>query len=252
MDQSDITEQNRIAWEAQSYEAWVSAYGQPDVAAAKLIANPEHKLRRLLPHIDHDIRGNRIANPLGSHGRIATALALLGAEVVVFDLSASNKRYALELAKSAGVRIGYELGDFLTTSKDNKDPFDVVVMELGILHYFIDLNAFVSAVRHLLKPNGRMVLNEFHPVLSKTIQMDGGSLSLKGDYFSSAIVESDTPYGQSLDKPDLPPCLSRQWTLGEIVTAFIEGGFRIQQFVEGPSWNHAQLPGTFTLVADSI
>lgn len=40
----------------------------------------------------------KIANPCGSNGRIAVPLALLGADVTIFDISEENKRYALELA----------------------------------------------------------------------------------------------------------------------------------------------------------
>lgn len=85
MDQEEITNQNRTAWESQSYEAWVAAYGAPSLAAAELVRDPNHKLRRILPYLNSP-RGEKITNPLGSHGRVAVSLALLGAEVTVFDI----------------------------------------------------------------------------------------------------------------------------------------------------------------------
>ena len=42
-----------------------------------------------------------------------TPLALLGAEVTIFDISEGNKRYALEAAEAAGVKISFEVGDVL-------------------------------------------------------------------------------------------------------------------------------------------
>ena len=145
MDQAEIAIQNRTAWESQSYEAWVSAYGTPALAAAELVRDPKHTLRRILPYLKNP-ENEKIANPLGSHGRVAVSLALLGADVTVFDISATNRRYAVELAASAGVRIQYELGDFIQTSKQQSDQFDQVIMELGVLHYFSDLNSFVQAL----------------------------------------------------------------------------------------------------------
>ena len=109
--------------------------------------DPEHKLRRLLPHLG-EIRGRRIGNPLGSHGRVAVAFALLGARVTVFDLSAENRRYAIELAAAADVAIDYVVGHFLDVAVEvYSASFDAMVMELGILHYFSDLRAFVELSR---------------------------------------------------------------------------------------------------------
>ena len=47
--------------------------------------------------------GIKIANICGSCGKKAVPLAILGAEVTVFDISEDNKRYALEVAAAAKV-----------------------------------------------------------------------------------------------------------------------------------------------------
>ena len=51
----------------------------------------------------------RVANICGSCGKIAVPLAILGAEVTVFDISEDNKRYALEVAEAANVTIHFEV-----------------------------------------------------------------------------------------------------------------------------------------------
>ena len=48
----DITDANRRAWNAQRYEAWLSAFESPKAEAAKIIADPERILRRLSPYLD--------------------------------------------------------------------------------------------------------------------------------------------------------------------------------------------------------
>jgi hypothetical protein len=102
MEQHEFAARNRLAWEADSYGAWVRRYGTQIDAAATIVADPAHSLRRVLQYLG-DPSGLTIANPLDSHGRIATALALLGARVTVFDISDSNARYARALASAAGV-----------------------------------------------------------------------------------------------------------------------------------------------------
>ena len=247
MDQNEITERNRIAWGAESYQAWVNHYGPPREAAAAILSDPQHTLRRLLEFVG-DPKGLTIANPLGSHGRVATALALLGANVTVFDVSESNSRYARELAYEAGVSFDYVVGDFLATAIERSNQFDTVVMELGIVHYFIEIDRFVASVRGLLKPTGRLVLNEFHPLLKKSFDANSGKPIFKGDYFWTETEEAQTPY-EIFVASEVPTCQVRRWNLGEIATAFASGRFRIERLLEHPSWEFDQLPGTFTLVA---
>jgi SAM-dependent methyltransferase len=248
MDQEEIVNQNRIAWESQSYDAWVCAYGTPALAAARLIRDPRHKIRRILPYLKNP-ENRKIANPLGSHGRVATSLALLGADVTVFDISATNRRYALELAESAGVRIQYELGDFIKLAKQHGNQYEYVVMELGVLHYFSDLNIFVRALATILQPKGVVVLNEFHPILKKSIAIAEDGITLTGDYFSNDLETAETPFAAFINDQIVPLCLVRRWNLGEIVTAFADCGFRLNKLIEEPSSDMEQLPGTFTLVA---
>ena len=50
---------------------------------------------------------------MGSNGTKAVALALLGAEVTVVDVSPGNAKYAQELAAAAGVELQYEVCDVL-------------------------------------------------------------------------------------------------------------------------------------------
>ena len=65
---------NRASWNAERYDAWVSAMGSPEVEARTLVADPAYKLRRLLPHLG-EVAGQRICSIQGSNGRVAVALA---------------------------------------------------------------------------------------------------------------------------------------------------------------------------------
>ena len=247
MDQIELSKINRAAWNSNSYDAWVTQYGTPQEVADKIRADPAFKLRRVIDYLP-PLNGLKIANPLGSNGRIATALALFGANVTVFDISETNARYASELASAAGVEIEYIVGEFKSTALTKTGCFDAVVMELGIVHYFADIHHFAAAVRSLMSDDGLVVLNEFHPLMAKSISVNAGDILLRGDYFLTDPKSARTPYENFVDG-DIPDCLIRLWNMGEIVTGFASGGFRILQLVEHPSTELAQLPGSFTLVA---
>ena len=73
-----LTETNRKAWNASRYDAWIVAFGSADIEAQRIVSNPEHPLRRILPYLGA-LEGKRICSVQGSHGRVAVALAVLGA-----------------------------------------------------------------------------------------------------------------------------------------------------------------------------
>ena len=247
MNQQQLTDRNRVAWDANSYDAWVNRYGEPVVASASIVADPKHALRRILKYVGNPA-SLKIANPLGSHGRIATALSLMEAEVTVFDVSNSNAKYALELADTAGVSIEYIVGDFQKKALDYQHKFDVIVMELGVIHYFVDASAFVASLRMLLKQGGKIVFNEFHPLVKKSVDISSAKPVFYGDYFTTDCEEAETPY-KIFTENEVPACLIRRWNLGEIVTAFASGQFVINRLDEHASSEFPKLPGTFTLVA---
>jgi 2-polyprenyl-3-methyl-5-hydroxy-6-metoxy-1,4-benzoquinol methylase len=238
----EIRDGNREAWNAGRYDAWVAALGPPEAEARVLMADPAHKLRRLLPHMG-EVAGKRVCNVQGSHGRVAVALALLGAEVTVLDFAEENRRYALELAAAAGVAIDYRLGDVMEAGALGLAPFDWIAMELGILHYHQDLVGFFGVLERLAKPRGRLVLNEFHPVNRKL------RAGVPVDYFNAEVRLGDVP-NPTGDGRRLGRCAMRNWTLGEIVTAAIEAGWAVEKLLEHPDWvDEPTWPGTFTLVA---
>ncbi len=110
MNQSKMSAINQAAWNTGAYEAWVIENGTPTELAGRL--EPEKVLKRVLKHLGN-LHGKKVANPLGSRGKAAVAMALLGADVTIFDLSESSARYALELASASNVKLEYVVGDLM-------------------------------------------------------------------------------------------------------------------------------------------
>ena len=135
----DYSVQNKRAWEYNAYDFWVRTAGSPAELAARVMADPMRSLKRYARYFDA-FEGVRVANICGSCGKKALPLALLGAEVTVFDISEDNRRYALEATDAVHVTLGYEVGDVLDVDLARfGSSFDMVFMEGGVLHYFHDL-----------------------------------------------------------------------------------------------------------------
>jgi SAM-dependent methyltransferase len=250
INQSKMSAINRAAWNTGAYEAWLIENGPPEAVAADIKRDPALTLKRVLKHLG-DLNGKRVANPLGSRGKVA--LALLGADVTVFDISESNARCARELALAAGVNLEYIVTDFMALGPSDF-VFDVLLMELGILHYFMDLSALAQHIHAMLKPGSRLMVNDFHPIYSKHLtklddEHSGVQVVTDRDYFDASPHPGQVPY-QPFTEIQAPPSLTRVWQLGEIVTAFAQNGFRIETLEEKPGWGFPDhIPGLFTLVA---
>lgn len=242
---SNFAKSNQAAWNNLRFEVWSSHFESAEKEAIRLVQNPKHVLRRILPFIGK-VEGSQICSVQGSHGRVAVALACLGATVQVIDFSKENYRFALDLAAAAGVSIDYDVRDIIDAKvPEFKGKFDVLVLELGVLHYHWDLDAFFSVMRFLVADSGKLFLNEFHPVQRKLFWKDGPR-----DYFYSSLVEADVPNPAS-NGLSLGTCKYRFWNLGEVLTAALNNHFSITHLEEHPDWNDPTIPGSYTLVADA-
>ena len=246
----DYTKQHKKAWEFDAYDFWVRQSGKPEDRAKEDARDPKKMLRRYAAYFDR-FEGEKIANICGSCGKKAIPLALLGADVTVFDISEANKRYAMETAQAANVSITFEVCDILEIDlTKNKGYFDVVVMEGGILHYFHDIGEFMKMMYELLKPGGKMICSDFHPFtkILDTLILERPTMS----YFSTEIYEVEMAHARFYDdeiRKSFPKCQYRRYTISEILNSMINNGFCLRQFDEHPSWENASLPGEFTAVA---
>lgn len=247
------SEQNKRAWEYNAYEFWVMQSGTPAERAQEDLKDPVRMLKQYARYFD-TYKGVRVANICGSCGKKAVPLAVLGAEVTVFDISEDNKRYALETAKCAGVSINFEVCDVLEIDLEKYgNHFDVVFMEGGILHYFHDINEFMGIMYSLLKKGGKMICSDFHPFtkIADLLELKQPSMS----YFSTEVFEGEMAharfYEESIRK-QMPKCSYRKYTISEIINSVIENGFVLIRFDEHPAWTDDRILGEFTLIAEKV
>ncbi len=247
---NDYSMQHKRAWEFDAYNFWVKQSGTPEERAKKDIENPRGMLKQHARYFD-SLEGVKIANICGSCGKKAIPLALLGAEVTVFDISEDNKRYAMEAAQAAHVRIAFEVCDILEMDLNKyRGYFDTVFMEGGILHYFHDIDQFMNMMCAILKPGGKMICSDFHRFtkIMDTLKLERPTMS----YFSTEIVEGEMAHARFYDEETrkaFPKCSYRRYTVSEIINSIIRSGFSLRRFDEHPSWENEMLPGEFTAVA---
>lgn len=256
--QSEI---NKKAWSYRAYEFWKNNMGLPTVVAQDMLKRPNYHLRRHIEYLG-DVNGKKVINLLGSCGKKAIPLAILGADVTIVDISEEGMKYATEVAEEANVNINYIVSDFLELNIDEmKDNFDIAYLEGGILHYFLDLNEIAMKIYNLLQVGGKLILNDFHPFRKILNERDifkdvGDRLELGGNYFDDELKVAEVSYEKFFpvnERNEFPKCFLRYWTMGEIISSFASVGFIIEKLVEGPRFDsHKNIPGEFNLVASKL
>ncbi|MFB7637400.1 class I SAM-dependent methyltransferase [Peribacillus butanolivorans] len=256
-EQQGFTAENEQAWNQNNYLALVNRYGKPKELASKIKQNPKWRLHPFYKYMG-DVTGKKITHLMGSNGVKAVALAIIGANVKVVDFSQENATFANELAKEADVSIEYIISDVLSLSSEHvSEKQDLVLMELGVLHYLIDLQPLFEKVKMILKPGGRFILHEFHPISTKLITSNGKKHKVAGNYFAPAIENNEVAFSKHMpdeEKESLSKVVQRKWTIGELITEVGQSGLVIKVLEEEP--NHKihdiGLPKTYTLVAERV
>jgi SAM-dependent methyltransferase len=170
---------------------------------------------------------------LQSHiGVDGVVLARAGANVTCADFSAVALQRARDLASTVGVSIDTVEADSRNLPETLHARFDMVYVTIGAICWIDDLNRWMSQVALALRPGGRLVMFEIHPlyqVFSKrTPELvldfpygDGGHFteSGSGSYAdpSSAITSTTTNFAHSI---------------ANVVTSAISAGMRIDRLDE--------------------
>ena len=127
----------------------------------------------------------------------------------------------------------YDLPDVLDGT------FDVVYTSRGVLGWLPDIRGWARVVAHFLAPGGRFFITEIHPV-AKVFENEGvaaGELRLSYPYWEHDEPLTFPVKGSYADPTaDVGEQTEHGWDhgLGEIVTALIDAGLRIETLVEHP------------------
>ena len=112
-----------------------------------------------------NIEGKNILHLQCHFGQDSISLSRLGANVTGVDLSDKSIIKAKELAKECKVNANFICSDVYGLKDVLKADFDMVFTSYGTISWLPDLNKWADIVQHFLKPNGKFIFVEFHPLI---------------------------------------------------------------------------------------
>ena len=170
--------------------------------------------------------------------------ARLGAIVTGADFSDAGIEAARALAAELAIPATFVLSNLYDLPATLDGQFDIVYTSKGVLGWLPDIVGWAQVVAHFVKPGGFFYLTEIHPV-AQAFETEGvtpGELRLAYPYWSHREPLTFEVHGSYAD-PSAPTegLVEHGWdhSLGEIVTALIDAGLRIEflhefDFVDWP------------------
>jgi SAM-dependent methyltransferase len=162
----------------------------------------------------------------------AISLARRGARVVGVDFSPAAIEKARTLARRCEVRVEFVEADATKLPVDLHNRFDLVYATIGVLVWIDDVRAWMRSAAAALRGGGKLMLVDIHPMAEMVASLD--PLTLDFPYAFDGPRTYDEP--GSYAGADLPVSSTETveygHSLGEIVTAALSAGLRIQHFEE--------------------
>ena len=177
-----------------------------------------------------DIKNKEILHLQCHFGMDSISMARRGAKVTGIDLSDESIRRAQDLNKKAGTKVEFIQSDVYSLPEILDKQFDIVFTSYGTIGWLPDMNKWADVIQHHLRPGGKFIMVEFHPVLW-----------IFDDNFDEIIFKYDDPdpiieelEGTYANRKAEMKNKSVSWNhgLGTVLDALLHKGLTIEVFQE--------------------
>ncbi len=191
-------------------------------------------------------------------GQDSLSLARLGARVTGVDISDSAIDQARALSAESGLPARFEradLFDWFAAEAASERRYDYAFSTYGTLGWLSDLDQWAAGVASVLRPGGRLVVLEFHPIafifdeqLRPAYRYFGDGKPVLnsagvGDYVA-ASGDNLAPMGWQPGVTDFrnsEPCHEFPWTVADWLSAVIGAGLQLRRVRDYPYANGCQV-----------
>ena len=112
-----------------------------------------------------DLKGKSVLHLQCHFGQDTISLTRLGAEAVGIDLSDKAIESAQQLAEQTNSNAQFICSDVYELPQHLNQQFDVVYTSYGVIGWLPDMDKWAAVIAQFLKPGGKFVFVEFHPVV---------------------------------------------------------------------------------------
>ncbi len=177
-----------------------------------------------------DLEGKDVLHLQCHFGQDSISLGRLGANVTGVDLSNISIEKAKELALKTNSKAKFINCDVYDLPNNLVKEFDIVFTSYSTIGWLPDLNKWAEIVSKFLKPGGKFVFVEFHPVVW---MFDDDFKNIKYNYFKDQpIVEMEENTYADKAAPVNEQSVSWNHGMSEVVNSLIQNGLEINSLDE--------------------
>lgn len=181
-----------------------------------------------------DVSGRTLFHPQCHFGQDTLSWARHGASVTGLDFSPAAVAAAQRLATDVGIDARFVCADvYDAAAAVDGEQFDVVYTGLGAINWLADIDRWAATMASVCKPGGTFYLAEFHPFAATfDDETTEAALVPRFGYFGHEWHDTSEnmtgSYGAMDATTEFNVTHERVWTLGEVVTAVVGAGFRLE------------------------
>lgn len=177
-----------------------------------------------------DVSGKSILHLQCHFGQDSLSLARMGAKVTGIDLSDKAIAKAQELNTELGLDAQFICCDVYELPQHLARQFDIVFTSYGVIGWLPDLQRWGKLIDTFLKPGGRFVMVEFHPLVW---MFDNDFTKIQYSYFNTeTIVEQSSGTYTDRDADIQYEEISWNHSLDEVFAGLLQNGLTITGFRE--------------------
>lgn len=177
-----------------------------------------------------NVSGKKILHLQCHFGQDTISLARLGAKATGVDLSDKAIEKAQQFNTQLGLDATFICCDVYDTPSYLDEKFDIVFTSYGTIGWLPDIDKWAKVVSHFLKPNGKFIMADFHPVVW---MYDDNFKEVFYNYFNTEpIYENETGTYADKDAPIVNKTISWNHPISEILNALISNNLEVNQFNE--------------------
>jgi len=191
-----------------------------------------------------DLAGKTLLHPQCHIGTDTLSWAKLGVQVSGFDFSPSAIIEARALAARMGIEAAFVECELYDAPDHIEQTFDLVYTGVGALCWLPDIRRWAQVMAHFTTPGGRFYIRDAHPMLNALEEREDDQLILTMPYLETAEpARWEDPHTYA-GTGTVEHTVTYEWNhgLGEIVTALIDAGFRIDHVREHQTLDWQALP----------
>jgi SAM-dependent methyltransferase len=234
----DYIASNKAAWE-EAFDNRDKNWGIDIIDRIKTETYPFFEKEMVYSLKKYNVKDKNIAQFCCNNGRELLSLMKNGAkEGFGFDIAENQINSATEVNKVLGFNCRFIAQNILKIGKEYENRFDLVIITIGALCWFKDLDLFFKVVSKCLKENGVVIINEQHPLANmlgapgEDNYKENEPKNLVNSYFEKEWIENDGIYYITKKSYQSKSFISYSHSISEIIRAICKNSMCIYNMQE--------------------